>query len=205
MKFFSSCQPALLVTATIATVVATNIAPSTAQTPNPTGLVQSNDRLQQLTPPALPGFNPALLNVNLIQNGNFASGLANWTATNAIADRVIKPNFRAGIIQPRNGQLLQQFKINVGAKYRVSFDVQTPVSTDRANYKISTASQFSNASFKLSDLSSTPNGSFSRFSFEITGANRSGSTATSITDTITFTNNSSSTNFVITNVTIKQI
>jgi hypothetical protein len=202
MKFFSSCQLMLLATATI---VAANIAPSTAQIPDSTGRVPSNDPLQRLTPPALPGVNPIFLNVNLIQNGNFASGLANWTATNAIADRVIKPNFRAGIMQPRNGELRQQFKMTVGEKYRVSFDVQTPVSTDRANYKISTAAQFSHASFRLSDLPSTPNGSFSRFSFEITGANRSGSTATSVTDTITFTNNSSSTNFVITNVTIKQI
>jgi hypothetical protein len=155
---------------------------------------------QPVTPPV------AVRPGNLIQNGNFGSGLANWDAVNTVIGNVRSPDVNVGIMQPRTGQLLQSFSTTVGVKYRVKFDVQTQISTDRSNYKVSTFPLFSNVSFKLSDLTSTPNGSVDRYSFEITGADRRpGSNETTVKDTINFTNSSNSTNFVITNVSIEQI
>ena len=136
---------------------------------------------------------------NLIQNGNFTSDLANWTANNTVVSSFpTAQNIKVAIIRVGNAQLRQDFSTTAGAKYRVSFDVARQFSADRSQYQIFTNNRLSKVLHKLSDLSSTPMGDFDRYSFEV-------NTSTSSQDTLNFINTSNSARFMITNVVIEQI
>ena len=150
-------------------------------------------------PPVIP---PATrVSNDLITDGNFSFGLTKWAANNAKAvDRI-------AMLRPNSGQILQGIKTTVGAKYRVSFDLYSD-SRDLSKYRVSTFPLHSNVSFKLSDLSPTrsADGFFSRYSFEITGANRQiGINEAVVIDTLNFTNTSTFSYFMITNVVVEPI
>jgi hypothetical protein len=148
-------------------------------------------------PPTVP--TTPIVRGNSIENGNFTSELVNWTAIDSVVSSFpTSKSIKVAIIRLGTGRLSQDFPTTAGSKYRVSFDVAKQFSPDRSQYRIFTNPRFSNVSHKLSDLSSTPSGEFDRYSFEI-------NTSTSVTDTLNFTNSSTSARFIITNVAIEQI
>jgi hypothetical protein len=150
-------------------------------------------------PPNLPPV--TFTNGNLIKNGNFSSGLSGWAVENSVA------GVNRGTMRQNSGQLLQSFRINVGAKYRVSFDLITDGGVHTSMFLVSTFPLHSNVSFRLSDLIPTKVAENQyRYSFEITGADRRiGISEPSVIDTLNFRNVAQYATFSITNVSVVPI
>jgi hypothetical protein len=209
MKFLPSLKSAkasILAALTIATAIASSVAPSPAHqstrlisTPGkPDLVIANNTRIAGIENSTKPTSKPQA-NTNLIKNGNFSSGLSQWGAENSVA------GVNRATMRQHSGQLLQGFRTTVGAKYRVSFDMLTDQSlVTMSMFLVSTFPLHSNVSFRLSDLRATKiTETQYRFSFEITGADRRiGISETSVIDTLNFRNVAPFATFSITNVSI---